>query len=352
MDINKLLKLKKLSFKKVSNFLIVVIAFSVSMLMNLPRGLKLFEISNTLESQNATISISDLILRVIFLFVISWGVLQLNANWRYQLKKSSLFFEIIITLIVHFVILYGSVKLFIFIFSALNEKSQTDEEIGFIYFGYVIVFIVLFFVAKILRYQVFREEDLLEKEILKQQSIENELTALKNQVNPHFLFNSLNSLSSLVRENKEATTFVTKLSFMYRYILQSSEKDLVTLKEEMKFLESYIHLIKTRYRDRIIINIDISEEYYKSKIPVLTLQLLVENCIKHNEISVDNPLEINIYIDRNYIVIENLINPKISHVESTGKGLSNINKRYLLLKEEHISISNLNNVFKVKLPIN
>ena len=139
---------------------------------------------------------------------------------------------------------------------------------------------------------------------------------------------------------------------MYRYILQSSDKDLVSLEEELKFLESYIHLIKTRYRDRIIIKVNISDKCFNYEIPVLTLQLLMENCVKHNEISVDNPLEVNIFDEDNYLVVENKINPKLCFVESTGQGLFNIDKRYLLLKGDHISINNLNNIFKVKLPLN
>ncbi len=111
-------------------------------------------------------------------------------------------------------------------------------------------------------------------------------------------------------------------------------------------------MIKTRYRDRIIIKVNISDKCFNYEIPVLTLQLLMENCVKHNEISVDNPLEVNIFDEDNYLVVENKINPKLCFVESTGQGLFNIDKRYLLLKGDHISINNLNNIFKVKLPLN
>ena len=181
---------------------------------------------------------------------------------------------------------------------------------------------------------------MIEKETLKQQSLINELEALKNQINPHFLFNSLNSLNSLVRDNKPATIFVNKLSFMYRYILQSSSNDMVTLEEELKFLESYIYLIKTRYRDRFDINIAIDDHLKQEKIPSMSLQLLVENAVKHNEISESNPLLVKVYSKDSSIVVENKIKPRTTFVDSTGNGLVNLNKRYQLLKKNTISISN------------
>lgn len=217
---------------------------------------------------------------------------------------------------------------------------------------YFVVLVILIFIARILRYQIILQEDIAEKELLKQQSLQNELSALKNQINPHFLFNSLNSLNSLIRDNKKATTFVIILSFMYRYILHSGQQDLVTLKEELKFLESYIYLMKTRYRDRLSIQMDIEDKWLSEDIPALALQLLVENAVKHNEISEINPLKVKLYIEDNYLVVENKIKPRATFVDSTGQGLANIDKRYILLKEKHIVISNLNSIFKVKLPLN
>jgi len=340
-----------LALKRVSGVLIAIIALLVSVLMNLHNGLLVLGYIDPKGNEQANVSVSDIVLNFFYLFFVSWLILHFNANWRYSFKRVSLFLEILITLISHCAFLFITVNFLIFIYDYMLGDVLVGSRVGFMYFGYIIVFSVLYFVAKLMRYQVFREEDLLEKEALKKQSLENELTALKNQVNPHFLFNSLNSLSSLVRENEEATSFVTNLSYMYRYILQSSEKDLFTLKEELKFLESYIYLIKTRYRDRIRININISEKVYNCNIPVLTLQLLVENCVKHNEISVENPLDVYIYDSGNYLLVENKINPKLGIIESTGQGLFNIDKRYLLLKGKHISISNLNAVFKVKLPL-
>jgi LytS/YehU family sensor histidine kinase len=138
---------------------------------------------------------------------------------------------------------------------------------------------------------------------------------------------------------------------MYRYILQSGSQDLVTIKEELKFLESYIYLIKTRYRDRFQIEINVDENVLNKKLPTLALQLLVENAVKHSEISETNPLLVKVYSEDDFVIVENLIKPRTTFVDSTGNGLVNLNKRYELLKNNNIIISNTNQVFKVKLPL-
>jgi len=192
----------------------------------------------------------------------------------------------------------------------------------------------------------------LENEHLKQQNLQNELSALKNQINPHFLFNSLNSLNSLIRDNKEATMFVKKLSFMYRYILQSGDRDLVPLKEELKFLDSYTYLIKTRYRNRFQIEIAIDETYLDRKIPPLALQLLVENAVKHNEISEIHPLKVKIYSQEDCIYVENKVRTRTTLAEGTGTGLLNLYKRYYMIRKQQIIIDKQSDIFRVKLPLN
>ena len=196
-----------------------------------------------------------------------------------------------------------------------------------------------------------QQVSLIENERLKQQNLQTELVALKNQIDPHFLFNSLNSLTCLIRDNDEATQFVKKLSFMYRYILQSGDRDLVSLKEELKFLESYSYLIKARYRDRFTIDIEIDEKYLEKEIPPLALQLLVENAVKHNEISETNPLTVKIFYKNGFIYVENILKPRTVMAEGTGNGLMNLDKRYYLIAKQNIVITKDDNIFSVKLPI-
>ncbi|WP_299160261.1 histidine kinase [uncultured Tenacibaculum sp.] len=339
-----------MAFRKVNKSVIVSISLIISVLLNFPRYIELFKASRIYENQGVLVSLKEIGVKLLFLFIASILVLQLNANWRYRFKKVSLLVEIIITILIHIIIYFCFIKFFLIAYALIVGNKPI--EVGFIYFGYGIAFLILFFIAKILRYQVIHNEVLLEKEVLRRRSIQNELMALKNQINPHFLFNSLNSLNSLIRENEKATMFVNNLSFMYRYILQSGDTEMVTLEKELEFLQSYIYLIEVRYRDRVRVTINIDEKWFTYTIPILSLQLLVENAVKHNEISEECPLYINIYIKEDYLVIENRFKPRRTLVSSTRKSLENINKRYSLLKDKRIVINKTKEKFTVKLPLN
>ncbi|QKX06728.1 histidine kinase [Aquimarina sp. TRL1] len=337
-------------FKKVKQSVILSIALSVTLLVNLLRILSLFGL-NPFGKSFSTPTIQGVLIRILFFFVFSYLILQFNTNWKLRYQYLNRIVRVLVLIAGNIAVLSIIISVFIPIYQYITKIILSDTERGFLYFIYCIVLLILIFISRILRYQIVHQQDLVEKESLKRQSLQNELSALKNQINPHFLFNSLNSLNSLIRDNKEATTFVNKLSFMYRYILQSGQQDLVTLKEELKFLDSYIYLIKTRYRNRFSITIDIDAIYLHIGIPSMVLQLLVENAVKHNEISENNPLHVSIYIKENHIVVENKIRPRTTFVDSTGQGLANIDKRYLLLKDQHIKISDGDDVFMVQLPL-
>ena len=328
--------------------LLLSVAFLVTMLAIFRRVMALFFGANIFNSSNAPITIEDIAVRGLFIFLFSWLVLQFNTNWKYNYSNLSFGVRTVLTIFFNLLIALIIFQILFVAYSYVIEMTLPQGEKNRFYFGYTVVFIILFFIAGVLRYQRVNQQQAIENEQLKQEKLENELVALKNQINPHFLFNSLNSLNSLIRENKEATKFVNKLSFMYRYILQSSDRNLVLLKEELKFLDSYIFLIKTRYRNRFEIDIDLSKDLYDENLPPLALQLLVENAVKHNEISESNPLVVKIYFDNNYLCVENKIRLRKTLVESTGNGLSNLNKRCILLKDRKIEISDTDGIFKVK----
>lgn len=340
-----------LEFKRIKQSVLIGIALLVAFLINLPRLLEVYEIVENLSDAFEQATLRGVLIRMIFLFFYSWFLLQFNANWRFSYSKINGVIRNGITISINLVFFLSSVWFFGFEYQELTGKEMYSSDIGLLYFVYFIVLVILIVISRNLRYQLIREEDIAEKELLKQQSLKNELEALKNQINPHFLFNSLNSLNSLIRDNKPATTFVNKLSFMYRYILQSGSQDLVTLKDELKFLESYIYLIKTRYRDRFQIEINVEANVMNEKLPALALQLLVENAVKHSEISETNPLLVKVYSKDGYMIVENVIKPRTTFVDSTGNGLLNLNKRYQLLKKKSIVISENNQIFKVKLPL-
>lgn len=341
-----------MNLKKVSQIEILFISFLISLLQNSPRLLELIGFLNyTSNSQITPPSKVDVVFRMSFLFAFSWIILQYNTNFDLYFRKFGKVVFYSSSIIFNGTILFLFTTFYYRMYDILTGNDLYIRDQKLLLFILVILLFGLVVLSKNLRYKIQRQTDIEEKEKLIKQNLQNELTALKNQINPHFLFNSLNSLNSLIRENKEATTFVNQLSFMYRYILQSGYQNLVTVKEELKFIESYVFLIKTRYRNKFAIEIDINENALSSEIPVLAVQLLVENAVKHNEISNRNPLLVRVYVEGDFLIVENKIRPRSTFVDSTGQGLANIDKRYMLLKEKNILISNENNIFRVKLPL-
>ncbi|WP_298530751.1 sensor histidine kinase [uncultured Algibacter sp.] len=347
-----MVKNKIFEFKSAKQSMILGVALLISFLINLPRILALYElVGESWTDSFPEVTVKDILLRLFFISIYSWLLLQINTNWKVLYSNLSMVSRSLLRILANLIMFVIAVHSFIFLDEIVTGKAITDLADTILHMVYAVIMIIVVFISRIIRLRMAHRVDLAEKELLKQQSLKNELDALKNQINPHFLFNSLNSLNSLVRDNKQATTFVNKLSFMYRYILQSGSEDLVTLKDELKFLDSYIFLIKTRYRSRFEININIDDEFLNKKLPSLALQLLVENAVKHSEISESNPLLVKVYIDEGFVAVENRIKPRTTFVDSTGNGLSNLDKRYEILMKTNIIISNANEVFKVKLPL-
>jgi sensor histidine kinase YesM len=180
-----------------------------------------------------------------------------------------------------------------------------------------------------------------------------ELEALKNQLDPHFIFNSLNTLSYLItKDPPSARLYNDALAKVYRYILSNKEKDLVLLKEEIEFISNYFYLIKIRFSDAVNMMIEITDLSAEDfLIPPISMQALVENAIKHNEFSDKAPLGINISVSSHYAVVKNEINPKSYAMPASGIGLSNLDNRYKLITKKNIVIENNSKIFSVKLPI-
>ena len=191
-----------------------------------------------------------------------------------------------------------------------------------------------------------------EKEMLKRESLMAQLNALKTQVNPHFLFNNLNTLSSIIPENpKQAVSFVQQLSKVYRHILEVKDEKSISTREELDVLKAYAFLLKTRFGDNLDINIDIPEEKLQKQIVPLSLQILMENAIKHNIISAERPLRINVFTENGNLVVSNNLQMKNQITESTGIGLDNIRNRYLLLGERQMRVIENGADFTVSIPL-
>lgn len=193
-------------------------------------------------------------------------------------------------------------------------------------------------------------EATLDKEIHQKESIRAKYEALKSQVSPHFLFNSLNALTNLVYEDQEkAVKFIKQLSEVYRYVLDTRDKEAVSLDEEKRFLNSYLFLQQIRFGDKLILDVDLGNVH--SLVAPLVLQMLVENAIKHNVISEEHPLRIQIFEQDGFIVVENDLQKKSTLTDDSARiGLNNIALRYEFLSDKKVEVMQ-NGKFIVKLPI-
>jgi len=193
----------------------------------------------------------------------------------------------------------------------------------------------------------------LEAEQLKSITAQAELQLIKSQVNPHFLFNNLNVLSALImKDNKEANRFIEEFSKVYRYILSNHEKELVELKTELDFIQPYIFLLEKRFAEGLVIKVNIAESYKDQYIIPASLQMLIENAIKHNVVSRNKPLLIDVHSNgNNTIVVSNNLQAKQTVENSTGIGLQNIIKRYRLVSNKAVTIIKDENNFTVALPL-
>jgi LytS/YehU family sensor histidine kinase len=255
--------------------------------------------------------------------------------------------------------LYGAnTVIIIFIASLILNQSETNTTIRFFQFlqtlSYALLFSYLIAGFYETRYFIYEwGKSFAEAEELKKLNLQIQIASLKNQINPHFLFNSLNTLSSLVAADKlKAGKFIDEMSNVYRYVLQNNEKDLIPLRDEIEFIRSFFDLLKTRYEEGILLEFDIEEQYLDYLLPPHTLQLLVENAVKHNVVSAKDPLSIKIYSDQyGQLIIENNVQQKSTSVKSNKMGLANIFAKYKLLSQPQVIINHTIHLFQVILPL-
>jgi sensor histidine kinase YesM len=282
------------------------------------------------------------------LFLLNYFVLKpINSSKRLNYK--SILFAILITLI--------AVTLLSDTFFAIKHFLRSTTHSGSFNLLYtfrdlfiaIVVLCCVFVIRNIYEKQAIR----LENERLMRENLQSQYESLKNQVSPHFLFNSLTALKSLIRDDtKNALLYLNDLSQVLRYTLQSNTNPTVTLSEETDAAKSYLFLVKMRFNTSLQVEFNIHERYKYHRLPPLAIQTLLENAVKHNEISKRNPLEITIVTtDNESLVVTNAIREKISTEPGTGIGLSNLAKQYKLLCGKDILISKLNNDFRVEIPL-
>lgn len=195
------------------------------------------------------------------------------------------------------------------------------------------------------------KQSLLETERVRTEMLRYKYESLQNQINPHFLFNSLNVLSDLVYEDQgKAVDFIRQMGQLFRYVLDSRDRELVPLEEELAFLESYVYLLRTRFEEKLSIEVDLEAGKREMIVP-MTLQLLLENCVKHNEISATRPLRIAVSRRDTYLRVENTRQARQTGPESTGTGLSNLQQQYQFFTGDALRILQEDHLFAVEVPI-
>ncbi|MBO5878156.1 MAG: histidine kinase [Alistipes sp.] len=218
---------------------------------------------------------------------------------------------------------------------------------------YLIVLIVAFLYGRIYGMLLKQQQIQIENEHLRTENLQTRYNMLLGQISPHFFFNSLNSLSMLVREKSEekALAYIDQLSYTFRYIIQNGQNTLSTLEEEIEFARAYGELFKVRYADKLFIDIDINPALNDSTLPALTLQPLIGNAVKHNTITRKTPLHISIHTEGSMLVVSNRKAPKIEAEPSTGIGLENLRNRWLLITGCSFEIIDSETEFTVLLPL-
>ena len=221
--------------------------------------------------------------------------------------------------------------------------------------GYIATYFTSFFVISIyegIYLYAQNRRTLMKSEELKREHIKSELQGLRNQINPHFLFNSLNTLVSIIPEDQKlAESFLIKLSSVYRYTLENRDDQLVPLKQELKFIESYVFLLKERFKNNLDVSIEVADDYLHKYVVPMSLQLLFENVIKHNILSTKNRLTISVFIENDGLVVQNNIQIKKQTMPSTGVGLENISSRIAYFTDKKLIVDRDDNFFKVVMPL-
>lgn len=350
--------MKRLKGKSGGVLINILIAVAISLIVNFSHFVFLILTSTNAQARESARHFSDktplfLTLEVVFYLLLAFVLLSI-FTWKTNKERPEIFYKRLLLALVVSVCIY---------FFAPNMNRYGDFDIMLtshrlfnpmvvLKFSFTLVVVTLY--GKIYELIGMQQKIIVENEKLKTENLRSRYDVLINQMNPHFFFNSLNSLAMLVRESKnnDALNYIDRLSDTFRYIIQSGKNSMTTLREEILFLESYKYLLEIRYEGKLFIDVEIPEEYMERTLPTLTLQPLVENAVKHNTITRSKPLHVTITTKGDNLFISNPIQPKIDASESgTGIGLKNVDSRYKLLTDGEISVIDDGHSFTVILPL-
>ena len=280
--------------------------------------------------------------------------LDSKFSWTDETRKRTIA-AIVGTLLLNVALVYFCNYLNFIVIQGKNPEKFFNGEMNFINWFFINFAIMISAIGHARGFMAAWKNS-TKKEVVEQKLIAKSANAqfesLKNQLDPHFLFNSLNVLDSLIEENPvQAQRFTNSMSKIYRYVLEQKDKELVSVEEEIDFAKTYCELLKTRFEDAVTFDFNISEEDKKGFVVPLSLQLLLENSIKHNFATSSKPLNIKIFTEKGNLIIENNLQTRELPNTSTGVGLANIVSRYNLLTERNVFVEKSEAFFRVKLPI-
>jgi LytS/YehU family sensor histidine kinase len=263
---------------------------------------------------------------------------------RWRLKEEGQALLINFILLVVFTVLIAKVQKRLFSPGLLPGKG-----VGMKFLISILLIAIEMKIVDVLRHARSKE---MENAQLRNAHLKAELGLLKGQLQPHFFFNALSSLSGVVREDpSRAQYYINQLSKVYRYSLQKNDNNLVHLRDELNAVQSYVALLKMRHEKGFELKVDIAEEDMHYLLPHMSLQPLIENASKHNIVTVSRPLQIHLFVEDKQLVVENNIQPVSFPEAGTGIGLPNLNERYKILMQQEISIMKKEGKFIVKLPL-
>jgi sensor histidine kinase YesM len=338
--------------------IVLIASVVLALLLSFKDVDQLIDAISEYEGQKLTVILYQVIFSVITSFLLGWALFSINLISKFSLI-SRLVYSLVITAVL---CLLGS--LFIDSISEIIDFDGRSDSWewhknsitgSWLITKFIIVSITCYIGSVI--YTLSQKKILAEKkyEILRVESLQSELKALNNQINPHFFFNALNSLHSLIIEDdkEKSLEYLVSLSDVFRYILRSENKRLVALCEELEFLDTYKYMLAVKYGEKLNFDIQIDGKYLGYRVPVLSLLPVIENVTKHNEISTIYPMVIKIFIgpDEETLVIKNKKRERLDEIHSEGFGLENLNTRFKLLMDKEIIINNTDSLFIVNLPL-
>jgi LytS/YehU family sensor histidine kinase len=293
----------------------------------------------------------------VVIVLIVWGVIDAcfelfsARKWKLTRTRYLLSAFVVLTLITLPLIAAASAISEYVIKPSMNYAVSNEAFYIEVTQGQIVCWLVI--AARIIKINSIQTNQLeQDKALMNKELLQSKYQNLKNQINPHFLFNSFSVLQNLIEtDSSKASVFLDKLSDMYRYILEQREEAMSSLERELEILQVYLYLLKTRHEDRLQVNVNISEDYHQSFVPTLSLQLLIENAVKHNRFSSSEPLIIDLFIEDDFLVVRNQLRKKGSMTHSTKIGLENIRNRYSLQTDQEVVIAEDADFFTVKLPI-